>query len=52
MEEVDVLQAIKDDDYRYGDLAVIRYDKARTDLFVDGYLGKIYSLCVDSKVLV
>ena len=51
MEEVDVLQAIKDDDYRYGDLAVIRYDKARTDLFVDGYLGKIYSLCVDSKVL-
>ena len=51
MEEVDVLQALKDDDYRMGDLQCVRYDKSRDDLFPGGYLGKIYSLCVDSKIL-
>jgi hypothetical protein len=47
--EVDVLLALKEDGYRLGDLAAIRYDKSRTDLFPDDYLGHLYNRCRESK---
>lgn len=43
------LEGLQQDLYRLGDLQAIRYDKARTDLFPDGYLGHLYLLCRESK---
>jgi hypothetical protein len=43
------LEGLQQDLYRIGDLQSIRYDKARTDLFPDGYLGHLYLLCRESK---
>jgi hypothetical protein len=48
-DDVDVLEALKEDGYRLGDLAAIRYDKSRTDLFPDNYLGHLYNRCRESK---
>jgi RimJ/RimL family protein N-acetyltransferase len=45
---IDVLAALQEDLYRWGDLQAVRYDKARTDLFPSGYLGKLYNLCKGS----
>jgi hypothetical protein len=47
--EVDVLAALKEDGYRLGDLAAIRYDKKNADLFPDDYLGHLYNRCRESK---
>jgi hypothetical protein len=44
-----VLSALQEDGYRLGDLAAIRYDKSRTDLFPDDYLGHLYNRCRESK---
>lgn len=49
MPEVNVLAALQEDLYRLGDLQAIRYDKTRTDLFPEGYLGHIFNLCKASK---
>jgi hypothetical protein len=49
MDSVDVLQALKDDSYRWGDLQCIRYDKANKELFSDAYIGYLYARCVASR---
>ncbi len=49
MSEVDVLAALQSDGYRMGDLAVVRYDKTRTELFPDEYLATLYRRCRESK---
>ena len=45
MSDVDVLAALQEDDYRLGDLQAVRYDKSRTDLFPDDYIGHLYHRC-------
>ena len=47
--DIDVLSALQEDSYQWGDLAAIRYDKARTELFPDDYLGHLYNRCRESK---
>lgn len=46
-------EGIKEDNYRMEHnghvLQAIRYDRANTELFPDGYLGKIYQLCRASR---
>ena len=49
MTDVDVLQALKDDSYRWGDLQCLRYDKANRELFSDAYIGYLYARCVASR---
>jgi hypothetical protein len=49
VKDVDVLGALKEDEYRLGDLAAIRYDRKNTDLFPDDYLGHLYHRCRESK---
>jgi hypothetical protein len=49
VDKVDVLGALKEDEYRLGDLAAIRYDRKNTDLFPDDYLGHLYHRCRESK---
>jgi RimJ/RimL family protein N-acetyltransferase len=41
-EAVSILQAFAEDGYRVGDFAAIRYDKARTDIFPEGWIGEVY----------
>ena len=48
-EEVDVLEALREDHYRWGDLAVLRYDKSNTDLFPNAYLAILYNRCRESR---
>ena len=48
-DEVDVLAALREDGYQLGNCAAILYDRTRTELFPDGYLGDLYRLCVDSR---
>lgn len=48
-EEVDVLSALQEDTYRWGDLQVLRYDKSKTDLWPDTYLADLYFKCRNSK---
>src|SRR5437588_3452336 len=45
MREGSILNALKDDLYRIGDLQVLLYDKARVNIFPEGYLSKLYQLC-------
>lgn len=47
--DVDVLAALKEDEYRWGDLQAIRYDKSKTGLFPDKYLAYLYNRCRESK---
>ncbi len=47
--DVDVLGALKEDEYRWGDLQAIRYDRTRADLFGDEYLAHLYHHCRASK---
>ena len=49
MSDVDVLAALQEDDYRLGDLQAVRYDKSRTDIFPDDYIGHLYHRCRESK---
>jgi len=42
------LDGLKEDAYRIGDLQALRYDRTKPPFF-DGYLGKIYTLCLQSK---
>ena len=37
-----ILQAFAEDGYRVGDFAAIRYDKARTEIFPEGWIGEVY----------
>ena len=37
-----ILEAFASDCYRVGDYAAIKYDKARTDIFPEGWLGEVY----------
>jgi hypothetical protein len=46
---VDVLGALKEDAYRWGDLQCIRYDKTNKELFSDDYLGTLYNRCRESR---
>jgi RimJ/RimL family protein N-acetyltransferase len=39
---VSILQAFAEDGYRVGDFAAIRYDKARTEIFPEGWIGEVY----------
>jgi RimJ/RimL family protein N-acetyltransferase len=48
-ESVDVLQALKEDEYKWGDLQAVRYDPKRTDLFADTFLAYLYARCRESK---
>jgi hypothetical protein len=46
---IDVLGALKEDEYRCGDLQVLKYDRSREDLFSDGYLAYLYARCRESR---
>jgi hypothetical protein len=48
-EKVDVLEALREDEYRWGDLQAIRYDRNRTDLFSEDYLSHLYYWARDSR---
>lgn len=47
MEEA--FEGFQEDAYQWGDLQAIRYDRTRTDLFPDDYLGHLYNLCIQSR---
>jgi len=49
-DEYNVFLALKEDGYRLGDLAVLRYDKTNKAQFPEGYLGYIHKLCQESKI--
>jgi hypothetical protein len=37
-----LIEAFKSDQYKYGNLQSIPYDKSRTDVFPEGFLGRLY----------
>ena len=43
-----ILDDIKASGYRSGNCQALLYDRRRTDLFPEGYLGKLYGLCLES----
>jgi hypothetical protein len=45
----EVLDAIKSEDYKLGDLQILRYDSKRPDVFPEGYLTKLYQLAKKSS---
>lgn len=49
MPEVDVLAALQEDKYQYGDLQCLRYDKSNTELWPDEFLAHLYHRCRESK---
>lgn len=48
-EGIDVLAALQEDAYKWGDLQVLRYDKSKTDLWPDTYLADLYFKCRNSR---
>ena len=48
-EDIDVLAALREDEYRWGDLQCLRYDKSKTDLWPEDYLVHLYNRCRESR---
>ena len=47
----DVLQALAEDGYRFGNCSVIPYQPGRVDLFGSHLVPRLYDLCAESKIL-